>query len=100
MLIYNETIKIDHDIEQEWLRWMKRIYMPRMLETGKFHDCKICRLMGVDEADGRTYAAQFTCPNRETFNLYQEQDAYRLQKTLHLRYQDRYVAFRTLMEVV
>lgn len=99
-ILYNVTIKIDHDIHHAWLRWMKRIHIPEVMRTGMFMEYKICRLLGVDETDGITYAVQYLCPNMTTFQLYQEQHAYVLQKAHSERYEGKFVAFRTLMKVV
>lgn len=100
MILYNITFKVEHGIHTEWVRWMKIAYIPKMMDTGKFIEHKLCRLMGVDEEDGITYALQFLCPNMVTFQLFQEKDAYAIQKEHALKYKDRYVSFATIMKVV
>lgn len=100
MLLYNITFKVDLDVNDEWLRWMKKVYINRMMDTGKFEEYRFCRLMGVEESDGFTYALQFLCPNMITYQLFQEKDAYAIQKAHALRYKDRYVSFSTLMKVI
>lgn len=100
MILYNVTVKVEHSIHKDWAQWMKAVHIPDVLGTGLFTGHKLCRLLGVDEADGITYAVQYFCPNMEAFQLYQQQHAPRLQKEYAERYQDKYVAFRTLMEVV
>ncbi len=99
-IVYNVTIKVEHEIHQDWLRWMKRVHVPAVMDTGMFIEHKMCRLLGVDEEDGITYAVQYISPNMTTFQLYQEKHAYHLQKDVADRYKGKYVAFRTLMEVV
>ena len=99
-IIYNVTVKLDHDIHLEWLQWMKRVHIPAIMETGMFIEYKICRLMGVDESDGVTYDVQYLSPNMTTYQLYQEKHAYHLQKDHIERYKGKFVAFRTLMRVV
>jgi myo-inositol-hexaphosphate 3-phosphohydrolase len=100
MILYNITYKIDLDISEEWLKWMKQVFIPRMMETGKFEEHKLCQLMGVDESDGFTFALQFLCPNMPTFQLFQQNDAYNIQKAHAIRYKDKYVSFSTIMKVV
>jgi len=99
-ILYNVTVKVDHEIHNDWLHWMKRVHVPAVMETGMFIEYKICRLMGVDEEDGITYAVQYLCPNMTTYQLYQEKHAYDLQKDHTERYEGKFVAFRTLMKVV
>jgi hypothetical protein len=99
-ILYNVTVKVDHEIHQEWLKWMKRVHIPAIMETGMFMEYKMCRLLGVDEEDGITYAIQYLSPNMTTYQLYQEKHAYNLQKDHANRYKGKYVAFRTLMKIV
>lgn len=99
-IVYNVTVKVDLAVHQDWLVWMKRIHVPDMMRTGLFLENKICRLLGVDEQDGITYAVQYICPNMESFQTYQTEHALRMQKDHQQRYEGKYVAFRTLMKVV
>ena len=100
MILYNITFKIEHPIQDDWVRWMKIAYIPKMMDTGKFIEHKLCRVLGVDEEDGVTYALQFLCPNMVTYQLFQEKDAYSIQKEHAIKYQNQYVSFSTIMKVV
>ncbi|MCO6490485.1 MAG: DUF4286 family protein [Phaeodactylibacter sp.] len=100
MILYNVTVKIDLAAHDDWLAWMKNVHIPDVLATGLFTEHKLCRLLGVDESDGITYAIQYFSPDMETFQEYQQHHAPRLQKEHTERYKDKYVAFRTLMEVL
>ena len=100
MIVFNETIKIDETIHQEWLAWMKEVQLPNVMATGKFTEHRICRLLHDDEDGGVTYAIQYYSPDMETFQQYQQEHAAQLQRSHMDRYRDRYVAFRTLMEMV
>ncbi len=100
MIVFNETIKIDETIHLEWLAWMKEVQLPNVMATGKFTEHRICRLLHDDEDGGVTYAIQYYSPDMETFQQYQQEYAAQLQRSHMERYKDRYVAFRTLMEMV
>ncbi|HHZ81310.1 MAG TPA: DUF4286 family protein [Flavobacteriales bacterium] len=100
MIIYNVTIKIGHEIHEEWLGWMKETHMPDVLQTGCFLEHKICRLLDQDESDGITYNIQYLCESAEMIEKYQAEFAPALQQKHSEKYKDRFVAFRTLMEVV
>jgi hypothetical protein len=99
-ILYNVTVKVDREVHKDWLRWMKRIHLPDMMSTGMFLEHKVCRLLGVDEEEGITYAVQYLCPDIETYQRYQMEHGTRLQRDHHQRYEGKYVAFRTLMKVV
>jgi len=100
MLIYNVTVKIEHECQEDWLRWMKEVHIPDVLATGLFEGHRLCRVLGDDDAHGVTYAIQYYCPGLEDFTTYQQEHAPRLQAEHAERYRDRYVAFRTLLEEV
>ncbi|HRF37768.1 MAG TPA: DUF4286 family protein [Saprospiraceae bacterium] len=100
MIIYNVTVKIEHDLHEDWLNWMRHTHIPDVLATGLFTGHRISKVLGDDDAHGVTYAIQYECPDLDTFLQYQQQHAARLQADHARRYQDKYVAFRTLLEVV
>lgn len=98
-ILYNVTVKVKKETSGEWLEWMKTKHIPDVLETGLFSEYKICRILH-DEQDGDTFAVQYLCKNMDDFRAYQEKHAKALQEEHADRYKDKYVAFRTLMEVV
>ncbi|GJM33096.1 MAG: hypothetical protein DHS20C18_20970 [Saprospiraceae bacterium] len=100
MLVYNITVKIGHEVRHDWVRWMKEVHIPEIMDTGLFVKHRMFRLLGVDETDGITYAIQYVCNGMTEYQLYQEKHAYSMQQSHHDRYKDNYVAFRTLMETV
>lgn len=100
MIIYNVTIKVDLDIHNEWVEWMKLEHIPRVLATGLFHDHRMLRILENDETDGITYAVQYTARNLTDYFTYQAEHAPALQQEVADRYGDKFVAFRTVMRVV
>ncbi len=99
MIIYNVTVKVDHEVREDWLNWMKTKHIPDVMETGFFLDNKLYRVM-IDEQDGVTYSVQYSCASLADLEEYQEKYAPALQKEHSLRYQNKFVAFRTLLEKV
>jgi len=99
MIVYNVTVKIENSVHDEWLHWMKTVHIPDVLQTGKFSENRMLRVL-VDETDGKTYSIQYTCESMEVLEAYQREDAPKLQAEHTQRYKDKFVAFRTLLEVV
>lgn len=99
-IIYNVTVKIDVTVHEEWLNWMKEIHIPDVMMTGKFLDWRINKILGDDDPNGVTFAIQYTAPSMDDFLDYNEYHSQSLQKEHKDRYEGKYVAFRTLMEVV
>ena len=99
MIIYNVTVVIDEDISEEWLNWMQKKHIPDVMATGKFIDGKLSRILAEEEG-GKSYSVQFLCPDMETYEAYQKEDAPVLQKEHADRYAGKFVAFRTLLNVL
>lgn len=99
MIIYNVTVKIDQDVHDDWLQWMQECHIPDVMSTGLFLAHRLCRIFS-DDPDGTSYAIQYTCESMENLQLYQQKHAQRLQAEHTARYRDKFVAFRTLLEVV
>lgn len=99
MIVYNVTLKAEHDIHEEWLDWMKTVHIPDVMATGCFLSYKICRLLKQDE-DGVTYAIQYYCESTKVLHQYQVKHAAKLQKEHIDKFGERVLAFRTLMEVL
>ena len=99
MLIYNVTLKIDNQVHDDWLTWMKSKHIPDVMATGCFKDSKIFKLLYQDEQDGKTYAIQYTVSDEKALNNYTKNFAPKLQEEHTNRYKDKFVAFRTIMEV-
>jgi hypothetical protein len=99
MIIYNVTININNEVHDEWFRWMKDVHIPEVMATGYFIDWKMCKVL-VEEETGITYSIQYTSSNMADLQAYQKEHASRLQKIHADKYKDKYVAFRTLLEIV
>jgi len=100
MILYNVTIKIEPSINEDWLKWMKEIHIPDVMKTNMFIENRLCKMLTNVEPDGITYAVQYLCKDMDTFQLYQKEYAKALQADHTDRYKGKYVAFRTLMEVL
>lgn len=100
MILYNVTIKINHEAEQEWLQWMKDEHMPELMNTGLFADAKLFRLLDVDDSEGVTYAAQYLCSTMQDYNNYISGHAAAMREKGLKRFGDKFIAFRTVMQQV
>ncbi len=100
MIIYNVTLKVDNSIAGEWVRWMKTEHMNDLMKTGLFTDCRLCHLLGQDETEGITYSAQYFCESMEQYNNYIEKFADRMREQGNKLFGGKFIAFRTVMEII
>jgi len=99
MIIYNVTINIDENVHDEWLVWMKEIHIPDVMATGFFLENKICKILAESEG-GISYAIQYTCASMVDLDAYNKKHASRLQAEHLNKFNGKFGAFRTLLEVV
>lgn len=100
MFIYNVTLKVDESIHQDWLSWMKQVHIPDVMKTGCFEKHVFVRLMDVDESEGPTYAVQYYAVSKAQYNRYIDLYSPRLRQDGLTMWGNKFIAFRTLMEVV
>ena len=100
MIIYNVTISIDKDVENHWLDWMKNTHIPDVMQTELFIDCKISRVLEEVLAGGNTYAIAYSCKNMNDYEKYHNNFASKLQTEHTNKFAGKFVAYRTLLEVV
>lgn len=100
MIIYNVTVGVDKEIEQEWLTWMKGEHIPKVMKSGMFHDSKMYKILGHDDPATSSYSIQYFAESIGNVEEYLASHAPALIREHQLKYKDRHVAFRTLLEEV
>jgi len=99
MYIYNVTISIDTSVHDEWLKWMQDTHIPDVMKTGCFIDNRMLKVLYVED-EGITYSVQYTFLNMSDIEEYKAKHGPRLQKDTMDKFKDKFVAFRTLLEIV
>ncbi|MBM1105573.1 DUF4286 family protein [Aurantibacter crassamenti] len=100
MYIYNVTTNIDESVHTQWLKWMQEIHIPDVLSTGKFTSAKMSRVLIEEEMGGLTYSVQYTIADKKTLEKYYIEDAPRLQNEVMKLFSNKFVSFRTEMQIV
>lgn len=100
MIVYNITIKIIPEIEKEWVKWQKEEHIPDVLASGQFTDHKFYKLLEQEESEGVTYVVQFFAPSQEHYDRYINESAPKLRKKTLDKWGNKFIAFRTVMQVV
>ena len=98
-IIYNVTVIIDDSVGEEWLIWMKDKHIPDLMGTGYFLSYTFTKILAESEG-GTSYSIQYLCSSMEDLNEYQEKSAPAFQKEHSEKYQGKFAAFRTLLEVI
>lgn len=99
-LLYNVTVKVEHQVVDDWKSYMIESHILDVMNTGCFVDFRFTQLMYLDEQDGLTFAVQYIAPDQDAFERYHKQFAAELQQEHAAKYGERAVAFRTVMEIL
>ncbi|HNP17970.1 MAG TPA: DUF4286 family protein [Fulvivirga sp.] len=100
MVLYNVTVGIDAKAELEWLEWMKATHIPAVMNTGQFIENKIFKVVSEEEEETVSYSIQYFAKDVDHVVKYLNDFAPPLVEEHRTRYQNRHVAFRTLLEEV
>ncbi|MEX2231876.1 MAG: DUF4286 family protein [Cyclobacteriaceae bacterium] len=100
MLLYNVTVGVDKDIEEEWLQYMREKHIKDVLNTGLFVGSKMYKVLH-DQDDGTiSYSIQYFARSIEDVQQYLEVFAPVLIEQHRKKFEHKHIAFRTLLEEV
>ena len=99
MIIYNVTIQVDEEIADQWLSWLREEHIPDVMASGCFVKFQLVKILGT-EPESVSYAVQYYSDNQQQLDLYLEKHAMGLRKKASDKWGDRFIAFRTIMELV
>ena len=101
MILYNVTVNIDKDVEQDWIAWMKETHIPEVMDTGFFIEHRMMKMLSQEEDEtGITYAIQYMAETLGHLETYLNTVAPKIQKKSIIRYGTKLAAFRTVLEEV
>ena len=100
MYIYNVTVNIEASVEKSWLQWMRKKHIPEMLSLGTFSKAKLCKVLVHEELGGITYAIQYTSDSMDILKSYYDNYAEDMRREGMQMFADKFVAFRTELEVI
>jgi len=100
MILFNTTIKVDHDIQEEFLAWIKQEHFARCLAGGLVAEVNTFRLLGTDEEDGLTYSLQYHLPDKGTYENFMYVVDNNFKKELFDRFGTKQVSFSSVLQMV
>ncbi|MBC7947150.1 MAG: DUF4286 family protein [Chitinophagaceae bacterium] len=100
MIVYNVTTKLEPEIVDAWLAWLRDTHIPDIVATGCFTHAVILHLIDTDDAEGPTYAVQYHAKNKEDYERYIEKYAPSMREKAVKEWGNKLISFRTVMSVV
>ena len=99
MIVYNETIIVEEAIYPEWFTWMKEVHIPAVMATGYFHSYRVMNIIDSPN-EGVTTCVQYNTGTTKNYHKFYDEHLHQLHNIHNQRYENKFVLFNTLMEVI
>lgn len=99
MYLYNITLIVEDASAASFLNWIKSVYVPQVIETGLYASNKLLTVVDSPN-EGVTFCAQFVAETRDKHNQFTDIYEPILNADLDSKYRNKYVSYRTLMEII
>lgn len=100
MIVHNITTKVAWHATDQWLRWQKKVFFPKLLATGLCTDCRLFHLQDQDETEGPTYTAQLFFDNKKNYDVFLQEFYHDMEKETKTLWSAMTVDFSTAMLLV
>jgi hypothetical protein len=100
MFIYNVTVHVESSVEGKWLDWMRDEHIPAVLNTGKFTQAKLFKVITDQDQGGVSYATQYHCASSKEYEQYLSENAENLRQEAQDRFGSSILAVRTQLEEI
>ena len=99
-IIFNLTIKIEKDVEADWVSDVKNEYLPALVDGINISSAQINKLILGQPEEENTFALQFVFPSQIIFEKEKLKYMERLLMSIDKKYAGKYVYFATQMELI
>ncbi len=100
MIIFNTTFHVEDEVCEDYIRFMKDIYIRQAASGGFLHQPRFARIHAQHEENGTSYSLQFKVKNIDTLNHWFATEGQILQKRLTETFGNKAVGFVTLLEEI
>lgn len=100
MILYNVTVAIDKKVEDKWVKWMKEIHIPEVMETNQFVEYKFFKVLNTEDPEASSYSIQYFAEDIKNIQMYMAAFAPELQQKALATFPNQMAAFRTLLQSV
>jgi hypothetical protein len=101
MILYNVTTKTHYSICTNWLQWLQQEHIPDIISTGCFSHATVLQLLEpVDDDLSPTFTVQFFAESKSLYNNYIEKFAPAMRQKAFDKWGDKFIAFRSVMQVI
>lgn len=100
MLIFNTTFHVEDGLQDEFIGFLKTIYVPQALVSNLLVEPSLAKIDRQHEESGVSYALQFKTDNIDTLNKWVEQTGENLSLEMSKKFGIKVGGFATLLEEI
>lgn len=100
MIIYNITFAVDDQIGEEWVKWIKSVFLSAYEATGFFDDSRLMEILGSKQGGHTSYSAQLFTTDKQRLVDFHGEHGEQLHQLLKNKFGDKCVTFDTVLEVI
>ncbi|MDR1523881.1 MAG: DUF4286 family protein [Tannerella sp.] len=101
MIIYHTTFHLSGEIYLKGLDYLKSVYVPAAMRSGKLHSPRMQRVLNEDgETNGVSLSVQFSVSGRDVLDEWINKEGIALHKSLMEKFSDEIAGFSTLLEEI
>lgn len=100
MIVFNTTFHVDEDIQEEFIEYMVKIFIPKSTKSGMLKSPRFAKVFGKDSDEGISFAMEFQVTDiveMERWNSNESQSAF---TPLMERFKEKMVGFSTLLQTI
>ena len=98
MFIYNTTFHIDRECYNDFVAWLRDVYIPVTVRHGALSEPRLARIIVDEKEKGENVALQFFVARLEDLSRWYSAHGDALSKELRDKFGRRVVGFSTIME--
>ncbi len=100
MIVYNTTFHAHLDVVQDFLDWLRTVYVPRAIADGRLSEPRLTFVLNAEESDGHNYSLQFRAADVDVLRDWYAAVGDDLVMEMAGRFGDKVAGFSTLLEEV
>lgn len=100
MFIYNTTYHVEAEVEDNFLIWLREVYIPDVEKSGMLHNPRLCRVLSHREEGSASISLQWEVESSAVLHRWHIEYGVKLNEQLTAIFKDKIIGIPTLLEVM
>ena len=100
MIVFNTTFHVDEDIQDEFIEYMVKIFIPKSTKSGMLKSPRFAKVFGKDSDEGISFAMEFQVTDIVEMERWNSNESHSVFTPLMERFKEKMVGFSTLLQTI